>query len=102
MKMGYKDDGWDNYIYLTNPDADIAQISLGLRHAGASLTEIRLDGEDAAQRVVSGASIRSLCDVIKDSTRLEIIWLDNMIIDEESLVGLVETCRHISSVRNIG
>ena len=25
-------------IYLTNPDADIVQISLGLRHTGASLT----------------------------------------------------------------
>ena len=90
-------------IYLTTPDADIAQISQGLRHSGASLTEIRLDGEDAAQRVVSGASMRSLCDVIRDhSTRLERIELWNMTIDEESLVGLVETARAITTMRYIG
>ena len=96
-------DGGRHYIYLTTPDADIAQISQGLRHSGASLTEIRLDGEDAAQRVVSGASMRCLCDVIRDhSTRLERIELWNMTIDEESLVGLVETARAITTMRYIG
>ena len=100
-KMGFYDDDW-YYIYLTNPDADIAQISLGLRHTGASLTEIYLDGEDAAQRVVSDASMRSLCDVIRDhSTRLEWIGLNNMMIDEESLVRLVETCRNINTMKRI-
>ena len=32
----------DDYIYLSNPDADIAQISLGLRNTGTSLTRILL------------------------------------------------------------
>ena len=101
-KMGYWEGSTYNDIYLTTPDADIAQISLGLRHTGASLTEIRLSGEDAAQRVVSDASMRSLCDVIRDhSTRLELIWLWYMMIDEESLVRLVETCRNINTMRNI-
>ena len=96
-KMGYP-----YRIYITNPDADIAQISLGLRHTGASLTHICLDGEDAAQRVVSDASMRSLCDVIRDhSTRLERIWLWYMMVDEESLVRLVETCRNINTMRVI-
>ena len=85
--------------YLTNPDADVAQISLGLRHTRASLTQIWLDGENAAQRTVSDASMRSLCDVIRDqSTRLERIGLYNMTIDEESLVRLVETCRNTNTM----
>ena len=91
-----------NHIFLTTPDADIAQISLGLRDTGASLTEISLDGRDATQRVVSGASMRSLCDVIRDhSTRLEVIRLDYMTIDDESLVRLVDTCRAITTMRYI-
>ena len=97
-KMGYP-----YRIYLANPDADIAQISLGLRHTGASLTYIRLDGYDAAQRVVSDASMRSLCDVIRDrATRLELIGLRNLTIDDESLVRLIETCRAITTMRIIG
>ena len=101
-KMGYWEGSNYNDIYLTTPDADIAQISLGLRHTGASLTEILLDGSNAAQRVVSDTSMRSLCDVIRDhSTRLEKIVLYNMMIDEESLVRLVETCRNINTMRDI-
>ena len=91
-----------NDIYLANPDADIAQISLGLRHTGASLTYIHLDGEDAAQRVVSDASMRSLCDVIRDrATRLERISLWRLTINDESLVRLIEICRAITTMRDI-
>ena len=102
-KMGYCErDYMHKLILLTNPDADITQISLGLRHTGASLTDIVLDGADAVQRVVSDASMRSLCDVIRDhSTRLEEIRLYDMIIDYESLVRLVETCRNINTMRGI-
>ena len=100
-EMGYYDNHWYR-IYLTNPDADITQISLGLRHTRASLTDIALDGEDAAQRVVSYATMRSFCDVIRNnSTRLEEIWLWHMKIDEESLVRLVDTCRNINTLKYI-
>ena len=44
-KMGHNDAGYKP-IYLPSPGADIAQISLGLRHTGASLTEIWLNGRD--------------------------------------------------------
>ena len=91
-------------ISLTNPDADIAQISLGLRNTGASLTHIWLSGliAHAHHRVVSEASLRSLCDVIIDrAVWLEEIKLSHLTIGEKSLVRLVETCRAITTMVNI-
>ena len=94
-----------NHIYLNNADTDIIQISLCLRHTGASqLKEIYLDGEQAAraQRLVSVASMRSMYDVIRDqATRLEVIKLFNLVIDDIGLIGVVETCRTISTMREI-
>ena len=102
--MGYHDGPVSyTHMYLTNPDADIAQISLGLRLTGDSLTEIWLNGEGAAQQVVSDASMTSLCDVIRDQVRtLERFMLAYMTVDEDSLVVLIETCRAITTMKMIG
>ena len=91
-----------DYIFLANPDADIAAISLGLRHVGRALTHIELSGCHNAQRVVSDASMGSLCDVIRDRTSiLEVIRLRSLIINEGTLVTLVETCRGIMTMSEI-
>lgn len=89
-------------LYVGNPDVDIRYVSLGLRLSGASLTEISLNGQDAGQRKVSNASMRTFSDVIRTHcTRLEVIGLYRMTINEESLVELVDTCRAISTIKHL-
>ena len=80
---------------------DIEQISLGLRHTGAQLTEIKLTGRHIAIEV-SKASIRCLCDVIRhQATRLERVFLWRLYIEDESLVRLVEKCTAVKTMREI-
>ena len=91
-----------NPCYLSKCDADIAQISLALRNSGGSLTHIYLDGQHAFQQLVSNESMKKLCDVIRDQTaRLQEIKLWNMGIKAEVLVGLVEICRTVKTMRDI-
>ena len=93
----------EHAIHLTNPDADIAQISVGLRHTATSVTEIWLNGKDAIQPGVSDDSLISLCDVIRVRvTSLKIITLCNMKIDGNISVKLIEACRTISTMRELG
>ena len=91
-----------NPIFLTRPDEDIANIADGLQQSKSSLTAINLDGEYAKQRVVSDTSMRSLCEVIRDhSATLENFWLWRVAINEAILVTVVETCRAITTLKNI-
>ena len=96
-ELGFYED--DDYypLYLDNPDSDIVEISQGIRHSRVSLTEIRLEPTRwALYGVLSRASMMFLCKAIADgATRLELIWLYDMTIDEDSLLRLVETCRAI-------
>ena len=89
-------------IYLADADKDIAQISLGLRHLGASLTHIELDGRFASERKVSDCNFKCLCEVIIEKvTKLEMIWFANLTMDEQSLIDLIKTCRAITTMKEI-
>ena len=85
---------------LQRSDKDIQNIALGLRKMGPSLTFLRLNSWSAEKRIVSDASMCSLCDAFRNGcTGLEEIHWDNVTISEEKLVELVETCRAKQTMR---
>ena len=98
-------------LHLASPDADIANIARGIHRAGDFIQNIELSGVFPdiglngaldAQPVVSDESVASLCDAIRHrATRLEMIQLEYMTINEKRLVTLIDTCRAVGTMRKI-
>ena len=88
---------------LDDPDADILQISLGLRHTGASLTHIHLQYQSSTRWCkVSDRVMESLCEAIRDRAPcLEEIVLEKMWLSFKYAMKFIETFRAITTMREI-